>query len=524
MALGSPESERIYVRIEPTESVLMSQSSTAVITIDTKRVISEISPLLFSGFAEHMGRCIYDGVYDPKSPQADENGLRRDVLSALRELNYRAMRYPGGNFVSGYRWEDGIGPKETRPRRRELAWQSIETNQFGTDEFLGFCREIGTAPMLAVNLGTGEIQDAANLVEYCNAPTGSKYADMRAANGSRDPHGVKFWCLGNEMDGPWQIGHLDAVEYGKKAREAAKLMRLHDDSIELVLCGSSSSKMPTYPEWDRIGLEMCWERVAYHSMHYYADNLAGDTPSYLSLSAALEDYVDTVAAVLRYVKAKQRSKHDVYLSWDEWNVWYKAREMSDMRGGWTEAPRLIEEVYNLEDALVVAQWLNVFLRKADVLKIACIAQIVNVIAPILTTRDDILKQTIYYPLLHFSQMASGNSLDALVESPRYETKEYGDMPLLDVSAAHDLEAGTNAIFIVNRSLSDRMPIEIRWGDVQPKRIISAHQLAGDDPKAANTWEDPNQVTTRAIYAPRIINGAAEMSLPPLSFTALGVEL
>ena len=502
----------------------MPASGAARITVDTNRVISKISPLLFSGFAEHMGRCIYQGIYEPASPHADANGLRVDVVAALRELNYRAMRYPGGNFVSGYRWEDGIGPKDRRPRRREMAWQSIETNQFGTDEFIHFCREIGTEPMLAANLGTGTIQDAANLVEYCNAPTGSQYADLRAANGHEEPYGVKYWCLGNEMDGPWQIGHLDAMDYAKKAREAAKLMRLHDDSIELVLCGSSSSKMPTYPDWDRIGLEHCWDLVAYHSMHYYANNLEDDTPSYLSLSAAFEDYVDTVAAVLRYVKAKTRSKHDVYLSWDEWNVWYKARETTDLRGNWTAAPHLIEEVYNLEDALVVAQWLNVFLRRADVLKIACIAQIVNVIAPILTTTDDMLKQTIYYPLLMFSQMASGNSLDLLVESPRYETKQFGDMPLLDVSSAHDEAAGKNAIFIVNRSLTEPMPIEIHWQDVAPKRIISAHQLAGDDPKAVNSWDNPNNLTTRAIYAPRIIDGAAQFSLPPLSFTALGVEL
>lgn len=502
----------------------MSDSKSARITIDSKRVISEISPLLFSGFAEHLGRCIYEGIYDPASPQADKNGLRVDVLSALRELNFRSMRYPGGNFVSGYHWEDGIGPKDERPARRELAWQSIETNQFGTDEFIQFCREIDSEPMLAVNLGTGTIQDAANLVEYCNAPAGSKYANMRAANGHANPYGVKYWCLGNEMDGPWQIGHLDAIEYGKKAREAAKLMRLHDDTVELALCGSSSSLMPTYPEWDRIGLELCWDLVQYHSMHYYANNLADDTPSYLSLSAEFEDYVDTVAAVLRYVKAKTRSKHDVYLSWDEWNVWYKARENSDRRGGWAEAPHLIEEVYNLEDALVVAQWLNVFLRRADVLKIACIAQIVNVIAPILTTRDKVLKQTTFYPLIMFSQMASGNSLDLLVDAPRYETKQFGDMPLLDVSASYDEAAGKHSIFVVNRSLTERIPIEICWGDVAPKRISSAHQLAGDDPKAFNSWEHPNRLTTQAIYAPRIIDGAAQMSLPPLSFTALGVEL
>ncbi len=502
----------------------MKQANSARIHIDTQRVISPISPLLFSGFAEHMGRCIYEGIYDPSSAQADENGLRRDVLAALRELNYRSMRYPGGNFLSGYNWEDGIGPQSQRPRRRDLAWQSIETNQFGTDEFLHFCREIGTAPMLGVNMGTGSIQDAANLVEYCNAPTGSQYADLRAAHGHPEAYGVKYWCLGNEMDGPWQIGHLNASDYGKKAREAAKLMRWHDDSISLVLCGSSGPAMPSYPEWDRVALELCWEQVDYHSMHYYAANTQDDTPSFLALSAHLEEFVDALAGVLRYVKAKTRSSRDVYLSWDEWNVWYKARDLADMRGNWTEAPHLIEEVYNLEDALVVAQWLNVFLRKADVLKIACIAQIVNVIAPLLTRGDALLKQSIYYPLLHFSQLARGNSLDVRVESPRYETAQFGDMPLLDVSCGHDAASGTSAIFLVNRSLQDALPLEIHWQDSAPKHFIAAHQLSGSDPKAHNSWDNPNRVQTRAIPVPKIADGVAQLNLPPLSFTALEAAL
>jgi alpha-N-arabinofuranosidase len=232
----------------------MTDNSKAKLYIDTQRSISDISPLLFSGFAEHMGRTIYEGIYEPASPHADENGLRKDVLAALRELNFRSMRYPGGNFLSGYRWEDGIGPKDQRPVRRDLAWQSIETNQFGTDEFMQFCKEIGTEPMMAVNMGTGSIQDAANLVEYCNAPVGTKYANLRAEYAQEDPYGVKYWCIGNEMDGPWQIGHLEAEDYGKKAREAAKMMRWHDNDIKLVLCGSSNSHMPTFPEWDRVAL------------------------------------------------------------------------------------------------------------------------------------------------------------------------------------------------------------------------------------------------------------------------------
>lgn len=499
-------------------------SQNARIYIDTNRVISKISPLLFSGFAEHMGRCIYEGIYDPASPHADENGLRKDVLAALKELNFRSMRYPGGNFLSGYFWEDGIGPKDQRPARRDLAWQSIETNQFGTDEFMHFCEEIGTAPMMGVNMGTGTIQDAANLVEYCNGATETKYADMRRQNGHADPYNVKYWCIGNEMDGPWQIGHLDAVEYGKKAREAAKMMRLHDNDIELVLCGSSGPTMATYPEWDRVALEFCWDKVDYHSMHYYATNWEDDTDSFLALSAEFENFVDTLSGVLRYVKAQNRSKHDVYLSWDEWNVWYKARLEDDVKGLWTEAPHLIEEVYNLEDALVVGQWMNVFLRKSDVLKVACLAQIVNVIAPILTTRDAMLKQSIYYPIMLFSQLAHGNALEVKVNAPMYNTKLFGDMPLLDVSSSHDAETNTNAIFIVNRSQTESLPLDILWQDVVPKAVKSAHQVAGNDPKAANSFENPNLITAIPIDTPDISDGTTTMMLPPLSFTALEVAL
>jgi alpha-N-arabinofuranosidase len=502
----------------------MSKSSNARIYIDTNRVISEISPLLFSGFAEHMGRCIYEGIYDPSSPHADEKGLRTDVLAALKELNFRSLRYPGGNFLSGYFWEDGIGPKDQRPARRDLAWQSIESNQFGTDEFMEFCEKVGTSPMMAVNMGTGSIQDAGNLVEYCNAPVGTKYADMRAANGHADPYNVTHWCIGNEMDGPWQIGHLDAVEYGKKAREAAKIMRWHDDNIKLVAAGSSNSAMPTYPEWDRTVLELCWDNVDYHSMHYYATNWEDDTDSFLALSAEFESFVDTLSGVLRYVKAKTRSKKDVYLSWDEWNVWYKARLEDDLKGSWTTAPHLIEEVYNLEDALVVGQWMNVFLRKSDVLKMAALAQIVNVIAPILTTTDSMLKQSIYYPIMLFNNLASGNALDVNVRSPMYNTKKFGDMPLLDVSSSHNPETNTNAIFIVNRSQTESITVDINWQDVAPKAVNSAHQVSGTDPKAANSFANPDVVKAVKIAAPDIRDGNTTIELPPLSFTAIEVAL
>jgi alpha-N-arabinofuranosidase len=495
----------------------MSDAFAAQITIDTDRAVGEVSPLLFGGFAEHMGRCVYQGIYDPQSPHADERGYRQDVLATLKQLGISVLRYPGGNFVSNYHWRDGIGPREQRPRRRELAWQQIETNQFGTDEFLDYCARLNCVPMLGLNFGTGSIRDAADLVEYCNAPPGTALADLRAANGHGAPYGVKYWCLGNEMDGPWQMGALSAEQYALKAREAAKLMRAQDPSIKTILCGSSGPGMSTYPEWDRVALEIAWEHSDYLAMHDYATNYENDTPGYLGYAAGFEAHVETLAATLRYVKQKLRSKHDVYLSWDEWNVWYKDRSG---QGGWIEAPHLSEEVYNLEDALVVAQWLSVFLRKCDVLKIACLAQVVNTISPIHTTRDALLRQSTYYPFGLFSRHAKGTSLDVLVNCPRYETRRFGEVPLLDVSATFDPATGKGAVFLVNRSLGKTLPTAIQWLGHLPERSVTVKQIAGIDPKAFNSFERPDVIVPQDVAPLTIDGGRSTVLLPALSFTTI----
>ena len=492
----------------------------AQVFVDTNRTIAPISPLLFGGFAEHMGRCVYEGIYDPKSPLADEDGLRTDVMQALRDQAYTVVRYPGGNFLSGYNWLDGVGPKDQRPRRRDLAWHSLETNQFGTNEFMNFCKKINAEPMLGVNMGTGDIASAGALVEYCNAPTGSYYADLRASHGFREPHKVKYWCVGNEMDGPWQMGHLESEAYGRKALEAAKLMKWHDPSIQTVLAGSSNDQMPTYPEWDRTALEIAWEHIDYHSMHYYAGNRDDDTASFLASAAALEHFVDTLDGTLRYVKAKRRSKHDVFLQWDEWQVWYKG---DPLHGDWTEAPHLAEEMYNLEDALVVAQWLNVFLRKSHVIKVACVAQIVNVISWLHTRTDGLLKHPSYYPFQLVSNHARGNALDVLVNTSMVETKKYGGMPALDVSGSYDPEKQQGALFLVNRSMTDTVVTDVLFQDQKNAQIEQAWQLAGTDPKECNTWEDPNRLVAKPIQAPKTDDGSATISLPPMSFTALTIR-
>jgi alpha-N-arabinofuranosidase len=489
----------------------------AKVFIDSERTIAPISPLLFGGFAEHMGRCIYEGIYDPKSVHADENGFRKDVLAALREQAYTTIRYPGGNFLSGYNWLDGIGPKSQRPRRRELAWQSIESNQFGTNEFMDFCKAINAEPMLGVNMGTGSIQSASDLVEYCNVPGGTYWSDLRASHGCSEPHNVRYWCVGNEMDGPWQIGHLDAVSYGNKALEAAKMMKWQDPKIKTVLCGSSSDKMSTYPEWDRTALEIAWEHIDFHSMHYYAGNRENDTASYLASAVAFEQFVNTLEGTLRYVKAKTRSTHDVYLSWDEWQVWYKG---DPLEGNWTEAPHLAEEIYNLEDALVVAQWLNVFLRKSHILKIACVAQIVNVISWLHTRRDQLLKQPSYHVFKLVSNHARGNALDVKVKAPMLETNLYDLVPALDVSSSFDPETQQGAIFLVNRSQSDAVTTDIIWQNQNHVTIQQCWQLAGSDPKETNTWEEPDRLTAKAIPVPALEGDRTSIHLPPLSFTVL----
>ncbi|HET9221514.1 MAG TPA: alpha-N-arabinofuranosidase [Roseiflexaceae bacterium] len=493
---------------------------TARIVLDNERTIGAISPLLFGGFAEHMGRCVYGGIYDPASPHADERGFRRDVQAALREMRLSILRYPGGNMLSGYDWRDGVGPKEQRPRRRELAWQSLETNQFGTNEFIDYCRATDIIPMLGVNLGTGTIADAAALVEYCNAPTGSHYADLRATHGYAEPHAVKYWCLGNEMDGPWQIGHLEAEEYARKALEAAKMMRWQDPSLKLILCGSSNTEMPTYPEWDRVVLERCWEQVDYLALHYYAINHDNDTASYLALAAQFESHLDTLSGLLRYVKSKRRSKHDVKLSWDEWNVWYKDRSG---RGGWKEAPPLSEEVYNLEDALVVAQWMSVFLRRCDVLEIACLAQIVNTISPLTTTAEQLLRQTTFYPFVLFANHAAGQSLDALVTAPLHDTQLYGSMPLLDVSASYDQAGDRGAVFVVNRSQTEAVTTDVVWQGAAPARVTAIHQLAGSDPKAINTFQRPDAIVPKQLEGAPVRDGRITLRLPPLSFTVVATD-
>jgi alpha-N-arabinofuranosidase len=390
--------------------VVMAESAT--LTLHPELSIGEIDPRLYGSFIEHLGRAVYGGLYEPDHPSAGPSGFRTDVLNLVRDIGVPIVRYPGGNFVSGYNWEDGIGPRANRPRRLDLAWRSVESNEFGTDDFVEWCRAAGTEPMLAINLGSRGMHAARSIVEYCNHPGGTYWSNLRRRNGYEQPHGIKYWCLGNEMDGPWQIGQKTAEEYGRLAAESAKVMRLVDPTIELVACGSSSSKMPTFAEWEATVLEHTYDFVDYVSLHAYYGNSNNDTPHYLAKSLEMDRYIKSVASICDYVKAKKRGKKNVQLSFDEWNVWFHTRESDREIEPWQEAPPLLEDAYTFEDALMVGAMLITLMKHADRVKIGCQAQLVNVIAPIMTEMGGpAWRQTTFYPYLHAARYGHGIALD-----------------------------------------------------------------------------------------------------------------
>jgi alpha-N-arabinofuranosidase len=489
----------------------------ARVVLDTTRSRADLDRRLLGSFLEHLGRAVYGGVYDPGSPLADSNGLRKDVIEEIRTLGVPIIRYPGGNFVSGYHWLDGVGPKNERPRVLDRAWNSLETNQFGTNEFIGWCRTVGAEPLLAVNLGTGTPENAAALVEYCNVAGGTRWSDLRRQHGVPAPHDVKFWCLGNEMDGKWQIGHMSAVEYGQKAADAARQMRAADRSVQLVACGSSGPAMPTYLEWDREVLEQCYDDVDAISLHRYFNNSSetgGDTSRFLALNLDMERQIQEVAAVCDYVRGLRKSPKRLSLSFDEWNVWYRERSGDGKR---QEAPRLLEEVYNLEDALLVGGLINTLLRHADRVRIACLAQIINVIAPLLTNNDRVLRQSIYYPYAWALHYARGHVIDLLLESESYEVPHLGKVPVLDVAATADAATGEQCLLMLNRDLANERELIVTWPGSVPTRVLALDTLTGPDLKASNSFEQPNRVAPQRLDPPK---PGAKMTfrLPPRSYS------
>jgi len=494
---------------------------------DLRRTLAPLQPEVFGSFLEHLGRAIYEGIYDPQSKLSDSRGFRKDVLEEIRKLGVPIIRYPGGNFVSGYNWLDGVGPRASRPAVLDKAWNSINSNEFGTDEFLAWCRLAGTQPLLGLNLGTGTAEQAAALVEYCNVEKGTRWSELRRKNGVAEPYKVQNWCLGNEMDGPWQIGHMTATEYGMKAQDAARQMRYVDPSLKLVACGSSGPGMPTYLEWDREVLEQCYEYVDAISLHRYFANegqdTGGDSSKFLALNLSMERQIDEVAAVCDVVRGHKRSPKRLWLSFDEWNVWYRARTGDAVNGHRQSAPHLLEEVYNLEDALLVGGLINSLIRKAERVKLACLAQLVNVIAPIMTNASGLLRQTIYYPYSWALEFARGAALELLVESPTYEVTGMGAVSYVDAAGTYVADGGKMALFLLNRDLTKPHTVEIVWEASTP-RPGDALVLTGADLKASNTLEAPTRVAPEKAEKPGSTGARTTFELPPRSYSVISWAL
>ncbi len=495
----------------------------ARLIVDRDFVLSDLDRRIFGAFVEHMGRCVYGGIYEPGHPTADEQGFRGDVLALTRELGPTIIRYPGGNFLSGYNWEDGVGPRAQRPVRRDLAWFSTETNQFGTNEFIDWCRKADIEPMLGVNMGTRGADAARRYLEYCNHVGGSELSDLRIAHGYKQPHDVKFWCIGNEMDGPWQICHKTAAEYGRAAQEAAKVMRWTDPTIQLAACGSSHRNMASYGAWEYDVLDACFDQVDLISLHTYFRNDADDMAEYFGVVELMDAFIKEVVSICDAVAAKRRSYKRIMLSFDEWNVWYRTHQIEHMRKpGWPVAPKLIEEVYNMEDALIVGGALIALMNNADRVKSACLAQLVNVIGPIMTdTGGAAWRQTIFHPFALAARHGHGRVMQTRITSPAYAAKAFPEIPYLYASVVDNPADGTTTIFAMNRHLSEPLDLtaELR-GLGSDRRIVAAHELHSPKLKVANTREMPNAVVPRANADVAISGERLTVRLKPASWNAI----
>ena len=462
----------------------------ATLSLDPEFKISTVDRRMYGSFIEHLGRAVYDGIYCPGHPASNARGFRTDVIDLIKPLQIPLIRYPGGNFVSGFRWEDSVGPAKERPVRLDRAWRTVETNQVGIDEFSSWCRELGAEVMMAVNLGTRGIDDACNLLEYCNHPSGTKYSDMRIKHGVKDPHNIKVWCLGNEMDGPWQIGHKTMEEYGRLAAETAKAMRLIDPSIELVSCGSSFRDMPTFPDWEATTLSHTYEYVDYVSMHQYYGNRDDDSNDYLAQSDDMDDFIRTVISTCDYVKAKKRSKKVMNLSFDEWNVWFHSNAADDditENHPWQVAPPMLEDIYNFEDALLVGLMLITLIKHADRVKMACLAQLVNVIAPIMTdAAGGAWKQTIFYPFMHASKYGRGVALLPVMNSTKHATAKHDEITDVESVAVYNEEKDEVTIFAVNRNLEEDVELTTDVRSFEGYRILEHIVMENEDLKAGNS--------------------------------------
>ena len=490
---------------------------TNTIKIDTERSIGRIDRNIFGGFAEHLGRCIYGGMYDPHSPHSNEQGFRTDVLEALRRLNMPVIRYPGGNFVSGYRWQDGVGPKQDRPVRMELAWHDLEPNQFGTNEFIDYCRALNTEPYLAVNCGDGNMREARDWLEYCNGTKDTALVKLRKQHGYDAPHNVKYWGIGNEVDGPWQIGYKTPEEYARAYTEYAKVMKWTDPSIQL-LASAVSLWDDKFVERTQLLIEQAGELIDYMALHWYVGNKeepgykANHFEDYMSRAELIEERLSAYEGLIHALRLANNIQKPIPIAVDEWNVWYRAFNEEKL-----------EERYNLEDALMVGLHFNAFIRHARSVKMANIAQIVNVIAPVFTSPEGMLLQTTYYPFELYSRYCGDTALDVHWSGDTFQTEKQQGLRVLDVSATLDSNNNKLMVFVINRSETNETQTTIKLSDANFKGNVNIHVINGANIKTENTFDAPEQVTT--ITSQQNASGTSfSYAFEPHSVTALEFTL
>jgi alpha-N-arabinofuranosidase len=502
--------------------------------------VAPVNRRTFGAFVEHMGRCVYEGIFEPSHPSADERGLRTDVLALVRELGVSTVRYPGGNFVSGYRWEDGVGPREQRPTRRDLAWHSTETNAFGTDEFMAWCEAAGVEPMMAVNLGTRGEQEALDLLEYCTGRPGTALADLRAQNGHPDPYPVEMWCLGNEMDGPWQIGHKTAREYGALAGRTARAMHMTSTAekdpesgrdevgarLELVVCGTSIADMDTFVTWEREVLEECFDGVDMISAHSYYGYDADDLPGYLRSAQKMDRQIEHVIAACDQVAAAKKDPKRIMISFDEWNVAHGVPEtQTEVEAAyradpWPVAPPISQSRYAVVDAVVLGNLLISLLRHSDRVASASLAQLVNVLAPIRTEADGrAWKQTIFHPFALTSTFARGTVLDLRLPDASADDAAGAD-DALDAVATWDQDSGDLAVFVVNRDVEGSRTFTADVSAFGPLAVEDAQLIHDQDPHALGGPDDPEVGAPHPLDAVHVQDGTLSCELPAVSWAML----
>jgi alpha-N-arabinofuranosidase len=470
---------------------------------------------VFGGFVEHLGRCINGGLFEEGSPLSDSRGFRTDVLELLRPLRLSVLRWPGGNFVSNYLWTDGIGPRDGRPPRLELAWGAVEPNRFGTDEFLQYCAELGAAPYICLNMGTGALSEALAWVEYCNSSARSYWADRRRQNGHEAAYGVPYWGLGNEMYGDWQVGQMSADEYVREASRWAKAIRRLDPDVKLVSCGLNG-----WDEWDRVVIEAMASLVDLHSLHIYTG--AEDYWTNVLTPHQVERAINHTSSLISLAVYNQRLARTPRIAYDEWNVWYRTDDGA------------LEERYSFPDALAVATYLNIFVRHCDWVRMANLAQMVNAIAPVVTTTTGAFVQPIYYPVLLHAKAALEEAVDVHVTSPTVEGPEpagrwqhriddLGPFSTIDASATSDAGRDRVAVTIVNRDPSSADPVEVRLRDAVFAGQARVTTLTASPGQAGRPAPDIEGVKLEEGFESGT-DDVMVVSVPPASFTVIEARI